>query len=150
MSSDVLDTIIGKVCLERGWVERSQFFDCLRECGLSSDTPTNSTPLVEILISKGFVSRPQMDQLRKEVSSYLNTGRDYAAAQKEDAMLRHILRTEGHVSKEHLDRAIDVQRDTAARGAPASGKGSLGSTSSRSSSSASRPRSKSKALPPGR
>ena len=85
--SEAFETIVGKVCVERGWVSRDQLVDCLRECGSSSDSPlsdSSQSRLSDLLVSRGLVSPAQIASLREEVSKILANDSAYTVVRKGD------------------------------------------------------------------
>ncbi len=115
--SQAIDTIIGKVCIERGWVTRDQLVDCLRQCSETPDSPSSSgSRLSDILISRGFVKSDQMDSLRKEVSKIIDSDQDYAIVRKGDAALGQVLVKNGSITKEQLVEVLSIQGHAASKG----------------------------------
>src|SRR2546422_8473389 len=86
--SEAYETIVGKVCIERGWVTREQLVECLRECGSTTDdmvTPGSGSRLTDMLVSRGMVKEEAMQALRQEVSRILANSSAYTVVRKGDA-----------------------------------------------------------------
>jgi tetratricopeptide (TPR) repeat protein/predicted Ser/Thr protein kinase len=117
--SEAYETIVGKVCIERGWVTREQLVDCLRECGTSVDdmvTPGPGSRLTDMLVQRGLVREEQMQALRQEVSRILANSSSYTVVRKGDATLGQVLVKSGKVKKEQLVEALSIQQHAAAKG----------------------------------
>jgi tetratricopeptide (TPR) repeat protein/predicted Ser/Thr protein kinase len=117
--SEAYETIVGKVCIERGWVTREQLVGCLRECGSAMDdlsTPGTGSRLTDMLVSRGLVKQDQMSALREEVSRILANSSSYTVVRKGDASLGQLLVKGGQLKKEHLIEALSIQQFTASKG----------------------------------
>jgi tetratricopeptide (TPR) repeat protein/predicted Ser/Thr protein kinase len=117
--SEAFETIVGKVCVERGWVTRDQLVDCLRECATNTDLPlpeSSKSRLSDMLVAKGLVTRDQIATLREEVSRILANDSAYTVVRKGDTALGQILVTAGACSKEHVIEALSIQQHLADRG----------------------------------
>jgi tetratricopeptide (TPR) repeat protein/predicted Ser/Thr protein kinase len=120
--SEAFETIVGKVCVERGWVTRDQLVDCLRECSSSTDSPlpeSSKSRLSDLLISKGLVSESQIATLREEVSRILANDSAYTVVRKGDTALGQILVAGGACTKEQVIEALSIQQHIADKGGPA-------------------------------
>ncbi len=119
--SEAFDTIVGKVCLEKGWVTREQLVECLRECGSSvEDSPSSSSRsrLSDILVSRGIVKPDDMAQLHQQVSKILQNSDQFTVVRNSDTSLGHLLVRQGAVKKEHLIEALSMQNYAASKGGP--------------------------------
>jgi tetratricopeptide (TPR) repeat protein/predicted Ser/Thr protein kinase len=121
--SEAYDTIVGKVCLERGWVTREQLVECLRECGSKTDAADGepSDPrsrLSDMLVSRGLVREDQMSALREEVTKILASSDSYTVVRKGDASLGQLLVKAGQARKEHIIEALSIQQHAAAKTGP--------------------------------
>jgi tetratricopeptide (TPR) repeat protein len=117
--SEAYETIVGKVCIERGWVTRDQLVECLRECGSTFDemaTPGTGSRLTDMLVSRGLVKQDQMNALREEVSRILANSSSYTVVRKGDASLGQLLFKGGQLKKEQLIEALSMQQHAASRG----------------------------------
>jgi tetratricopeptide (TPR) repeat protein/predicted Ser/Thr protein kinase len=120
--SEAFETIVGKVCVERGWVSRDQLVDCLRQCYSSLDSPvpeSSKSRLSDMLIARGLVTDTQMAALRDEVSRILATDSAYTVVRRGDTSLGQILVSSGACSKEQLIEALSIQQHIADKGGPA-------------------------------
>lgn len=120
--SEAFETIVGKVCVERGWVTRDQLVDCLRQCASSTDTGSSDdsrSRLSDLLVSKGLVTLDQITTLREEVSRILATDSAYTVVRRGDTSLGQILVGAGSCSKEQVIEALSIQEHLAERGGPA-------------------------------
>jgi tetratricopeptide (TPR) repeat protein/predicted Ser/Thr protein kinase len=118
--SSAFETIVGKVCVERGWVTRDQLVDCLREVASSAETVAASDPtgsrLSDMLIARGLVSAEQMASLREEVSRILATDSAFTVVRRGDTSLGQILVSGGACSKEQVIEALSIQQHLADKG----------------------------------
>jgi tetratricopeptide (TPR) repeat protein/predicted Ser/Thr protein kinase len=116
--TEPFETIVGKVCVERGWVTRDQLVDCLREVGTATDTPSDSSKsrLSDLLVSRGFVSPEQITTLREEVSRILATDSAYTVVRKDDTSLGQLLVAAGACTKVQVIEALSIQQHLADRG----------------------------------
>jgi predicted Ser/Thr protein kinase len=116
--SDAFQTIVGKVCVERGWVTRDQLVECLRLCGSSGDHPAaaSGAHLSDILVSKGLVAPDQMGALKDEVSRILANDSAFTIVHRQDASLGQILVKAGSCTKEQVLEALSVQEYVASKG----------------------------------
>jgi tetratricopeptide (TPR) repeat protein/predicted Ser/Thr protein kinase len=117
--SEAYDTIVGKVCIERGWVTREQVVQCLKECSSileDAAEEAQGSRLTDMLVSKGFVPEDRIAALRREVSRILESSHEYAVVRKNDATIGQLLVKGGHVSKEQLVEALSIQQHTATKG----------------------------------
>ena len=113
------ETIVGKVCVERGWVTRDQLVDCLRQVATTTDTtPTDSSGsrLSDMLIARGLVTAEQMAALREEVSRILATDSAYTVVRRGDTSLGQILVAGGSCTKEQVIEALSIQQHLADKG----------------------------------
>jgi predicted Ser/Thr protein kinase len=120
--SEAFETIVGKVCVERGLVTRDQLVDCLRECASTADSllsQSSQSRLSDLLVSKGLVTSQQIATLREEVSRILATDSAYTVVRRGDTSLGQILVGAGSCSKEHVIEALSIQQHFADRGGPA-------------------------------
>jgi tetratricopeptide (TPR) repeat protein/predicted Ser/Thr protein kinase len=120
--SEAFETIVGKVCVERGLVTRDQLVDCLRECASTPDSllsQSSQSRLSDLLVSKGLVTPQQIASLRQEVSRILATDSAYTVVRRGDTSLGQILVGAGVCSKEHVIEALSIQQHLADRGGPA-------------------------------
>jgi len=120
--SAAFETIVGKVCVERGWVSRDQLVDCLRQVATSVDTPlpeSSKSRLSDMLISRGLVTEEQMVALRDEVSRILASDSAYTVVRRDDAAFGQILVTAGACTKEQVIEALSIQQHLADKGGPA-------------------------------
>jgi len=120
--SAAFETIVGKVCVERGWVTRDQLVDCLRQVATSMDTPSpdsSSSRLSDMLIARGLVTADQIAALREEVSRILATDSAYTVVRRGDTALGQILVSGGACSKEQVIEALSIQQHLADKGGPA-------------------------------
>ncbi len=116
------ETIVGKVCVERGWVTRDQLVDCLRQVATTADTPVpdgSRSRLSDMLISRGLVTEGQMAALREEVSRILATDSAYTVVRRDDTSLGQILVNAGVCAKEQVIEALSIQQHLADKGGPA-------------------------------
>jgi tetratricopeptide (TPR) repeat protein/predicted Ser/Thr protein kinase len=116
------ETIVGKVCVERGWVTRDQLVDCLRQVATTADTPVpdgSRSRLSDMLISRGLVTEGQMAALREEVSRILATDSAYTVVRRDDTSLGQILVNAGICAKEQVIEALSIQQHLADKGGPA-------------------------------
>src|SRR5436190_648957 len=100
--SEAFETIVGKVCVERGWVTRDQLVDCLRECASATDyaVPESSqSRLSDLLVARGLVTQAQIATLREEVSRILATDSAYTVVRRGDTSLGQILVGSGVCTK---------------------------------------------------
>jgi tetratricopeptide (TPR) repeat protein/predicted Ser/Thr protein kinase len=117
--SEAFETIVGKVCVERGWVTRDQLVDCLRECASSTDYPvpeSSQSRLSDLLVAKGLVSAAQINTLREEVSRILANDSAYTVVRRGDTSLGQILVGSGVCSKEQVIEALSIQQHIADKG----------------------------------
>ena len=120
--SAAFETIVGKVCVERGWVTRDQLVDCLRQVATSLDTPSSDSSrsrLSDMLISRGLVTPDQMAALREEVSRILATDSAYTVVRRGDTSLGQILVSGGICTKEQVIEALSIQQHLADKGGTA-------------------------------
>src|SRR6185503_17811517 len=120
--SEAFETIVGKVCVERGWLSREQLVDCLRECGSSTDSPlpdSSKSRLSDLLVSRGLVTPEQIATLREEVSRILANDSAYTVVRKGDTALGQLLVGVGACSKEQVIEALSIQQHIAEKGGPA-------------------------------
>jgi tetratricopeptide (TPR) repeat protein/predicted Ser/Thr protein kinase len=120
--SEAFETIVGKVCVERGWVTRDQLVDCLRDCGSSTDAPlpeSSKSRLSDLLVARGLVSPTQIATLREEVSRILANDSAYTVVRKGDTALGQILVGSGSCTKEQVIEALSIQQHLAEKGGPA-------------------------------
>jgi tetratricopeptide (TPR) repeat protein/predicted Ser/Thr protein kinase len=120
--SEAFETIVGKVCVERGWVTRDQLVDCLRECASATDLPiaeSSKSRLSDMLVAKGLVTEQQIATLREEVSRILATDSAYTVVRRGDTSLGQILVGSGACSKEQVIEALSIQQHIADKGGPA-------------------------------
>jgi len=120
--SEAFETIVGKVCVERGWVTREQLVDCLRECASATDLPvpeSSKSRLSDMLVAKGLVSEAQIASLREEVSRILATDSAYTVVRRGDTSLGQLLVGAGVCSKEQVIEALSIQQHIADKGGPA-------------------------------
>jgi hypothetical protein len=110
--SDALETIFGKVCVERGWATRDQIVDCLRR-----RAGGEASSLSAILVRDGLVTSQQADSLRDEVARLLESD-DIEVVRKEDSSLGQILVRKGLATKEHVLEALSIQEHFARKGGP--------------------------------
>jgi len=113
------ETIVGKVCVERGWVTREQLVDCLRQVATTTDTPSvegSKSRLTDMLIAKGLVTAEQMAALREEVSRILANESAYTVVRKGDTALGQILVGAGACTKEQVIEALSIQQHLADKG----------------------------------
>ncbi len=118
---EAYDTIVGKVCIERGWVTREQLVECLRECGSQIDdfsTPATQSRLSDMLVSRGIVKPEQMQALREEVSKILANSSSYTVVRKGDTSLGQLLVKGGQAKKEHVIEALSIQQHASNKGGP--------------------------------
>ena len=113
-----LNTIVGKICVERGWVTQEQLVDCLRECSLTEPDPgaSTTTRLSDVIVSRGYVRRGDMTALKKEVSRLVDTRGGYEVVRKGDSSLGQLLVRQGSLSKENLVEALSIQSFAAEKG----------------------------------
>ncbi len=117
--SEAFDTIVGKVCLEKGWVTREQLVECLRECGSSvDDSPSSSSRsrLSDVLVSRGIVKPDDMAQLHQQVSKILESSDQFTVVRNRDSSLGQLLVKGGAVKKEHLIEALSMQGFASSKG----------------------------------
>ena len=108
------DVILGNVAVERGWLDREELIDCLKECGVPSPDPPaagSTSPLSRVLVRRRLIPEDELDMLRAEISKVLERGADSTLDGEEDLMLAQFLRSAGQVSEEQLDEALALQRD---------------------------------------
>ena len=120
--SAAFETIVGKVCVERGWVSRDQLVDCLRQVATTMDTPSSESSksrLSDMLISKGLVTPEQMTALREEVSRILAGDSAFTVVRRDDTALGQILVNAGNCTKEQVIEALSIQQHLADKGGPA-------------------------------
>ena len=120
--SEAFETIVGKVCVERGWVTREQLVDCLRECASATDIPvpeSSKSRLSDMLVARGLVSEEQIASLREEVSRILATDSAYTVVRRGDTSLGQLLVGAGVCSKEQVIEALSIQQHIADKGGPA-------------------------------
>jgi len=120
--SAAFETIVGKVCVERGWVTRDQLVDCLRQVATTMDTPSpdsSSSRLSDMLVARGLVTADQIAALREEVSRILATDSAYTVVRRGDTSLGQILVSAGACSKEQVIEALSIQQHLADKGGPA-------------------------------
>jgi len=116
------ETIVGKVCVERGWVTRDQLVDCLRQVATTADTPTSDSSksrLSDMLIARGLVSEDQMSSLREEVSRILASDSAFTVVRRDDTALGQILVNAAACTKEQIIEALSIQQHLVDRGGPA-------------------------------
>ncbi|MBV8882158.1 MAG: protein kinase [Planctomycetaceae bacterium] len=126
--SAAFETIVGKVCVERGWVTRDQLVDCLRQVATTIDVPSadsSQSRLSDMLISRGLVTPEQMTALRDEVSRILATDSAYTVVRRGDTALGQILVSAGACTKEQVIEALSIQQHLADKGGPAPRLGEL-------------------------
>jgi tetratricopeptide (TPR) repeat protein/predicted Ser/Thr protein kinase len=117
--SVAFETIVGKVCVERGWVSRDQLVDCLRNVATTMDTPTTDSSksrLSDMLISRGLVTPEQMNALREEVSRILASDSAFTVVRRDDTALGQILVNAGNCTKEQVIEALSIQQHLADKG----------------------------------
>ncbi len=117
--SDAFETIVGKVCVERGWITREQIVECLKLCGSSADPAAaggRASHLTDLLVSRGLVAADQMSALREEVSRILANDSTFTIVHKQDNSLGQILVESGSCKKEHLIEALSIQEYAASKG----------------------------------
>ena len=120
--TEAFETIVGKVCVERGWVTRDQLVDCLKDCATSTDLPVSDSSksrLSDLLVSRGLVTPEQITTLREEVSRILATDSAYTVVRKDDTALGQLLVAAGACTKERVIEALSIQQHLADRGGPA-------------------------------
>ena len=84
------DIILGHVCVERGWLEREELIDCLKECGVVSPDPAvldSTSSLYSVLVRRRLIPEDELDILRAEISKVLGRGTDSTLDREEDLML---------------------------------------------------------------
>jgi tetratricopeptide (TPR) repeat protein/predicted Ser/Thr protein kinase len=118
--SDAYETIVGKVCIERGWVTREQLVDCLKEIS-SVDEPApegsgSKSRLTDMLVARGLVKGEQMEALRDEVAKILESSASYTVVRKSDSTLGQILVKTGKITKEQLIESLSIQQFAASKG----------------------------------
>jgi eukaryotic-like serine/threonine-protein kinase len=121
--SDAFDSIVGKACIERGWVTREQLVECLRECasdvGEPDPSPSSSstqTRLTNILVQRGLVKQDQMNALQEEITKILESNQEYEVVRRNDTSIGSLLVKGGHCSKEQLIEAISMQQYAVSKG----------------------------------
>ena len=119
--SAAFETIVGKVCVERGWVSHDQLVDCLRQVATTMDTPSPESTrsrLSDMLIARGLVTEAQMTSLREEVSRILAADSAFTVVRRGDTSLGQILVGAGACSKEQVIEALSIQQHLADKGGP--------------------------------
>jgi len=113
------DAILGHVCVERGWMSEPQLEECLKEC----DTLARSRPgrdadplLPSILLRRHLIPEMELEALRVEIDKVLRPESPASRDGTEDLRLLKLLLHDGRVGKDHVDRAMALQRDLRARG----------------------------------
>jgi len=104
---ELKDSILGNVCVERGWLDREDLADCLKECGI--------IPLSKVLIRRRLIPEEELETLRAEILKVLDRAPGSGHDREEDLMLGRFLRSAGQLSEEHLDGALALQRDLEGR-----------------------------------
>lgn len=119
--SDAFDSIVGKACIERGWVTREQLVECLRECASEASEAAHSsssshTRLTAALVQRGLVKPDQMASLQEEVTKILESNPEYEVVRKHDTSIGSLLVKGGHCTKEQLVEALSIQQFAASKG----------------------------------
>ncbi len=122
--SDAFDSIVGKACIERGWVTREQLVECLRDCASDAvePTPTPSSSssthsrLTAVLVQRGLVKPDQMASLQEEITKILASHSEYEVVRRNDTSIGSLLVKAGHCSKEQLVEALSMQQYAASKG----------------------------------
>ena len=104
---EALWTVFARICLQRGWVTREQVVQCLRERGVPAPPRAGRVGLADLLVSKGWISRPQADVVSEEAVRLLQAG-TYSEAQQQAGLGDFLVRL-GRVTPAQVQEALSIQ-----------------------------------------
>lgn len=109
-----LETLFGRICLERGWAARSQIADCLRGRSAVAAAGGDSS-LPALLVARNVITAEQPELIRSEVSEVTRTGA-YAEVREDDTWIGQLLVQSGAATPDKVEEALRVQRERARAG----------------------------------
>ncbi len=108
------DIVLGRACVERGWLASEQLDDCLRECkSLPSPLPATglASPISRVLLRRRLIPEDELAALAAEIAKILNRGHSAAQDREEDLSVARFLRDIDQLSQKHLDEALALERN---------------------------------------
>jgi len=116
------DVVLGRVCLERGWLDPEELSACLAEAAALRPSPgagRRVSPLSAVLVGRRLIPVDELEALRGEIARALASGPDPDQDRAEDLVVLEFLRVAGHVSEEQSHEALGPLRAPRPPHAPA-------------------------------
>jgi tetratricopeptide (TPR) repeat protein/predicted Ser/Thr protein kinase len=109
------DGLVGKLALQKGWINADQLKDALAEQE-GSERGGARRPLGVLLVSRGALSEERLVALLEEQKKVLEAAAADARLRREDHLFGQILIKQGAASEEQIHKALRRQAEAAERG----------------------------------
>jgi hypothetical protein len=104
---DPRDVVLGRVCVERGFLPATKLAECLSAC-------RSGASLSQVLVRMRLVPEDELEALRAELARFLKRGSSPWSDLQEDLRLTESLQDAGELTKERLEEALAAESEPAA------------------------------------
>jgi hypothetical protein len=117
------DALLGRIAVERGFLNEQQLNDCMREQQLPHSDPnmtigrsTSNRPLGLVLLSKGYIQETDLISLLEEQNRRLKLIEEYRKMLKMELLFGQLLVQHNKATQNQINKCLEMQQRLVAQG----------------------------------